>query len=90
MHGDATEPMAAFGEFILTLNMAIGVRGVIFDCNKKYIIRNKKLYALSVHLKTRQPELLAPFGPHISPMLMGGASVNMHLPKGVIFDLCGY
>ena len=49
MHKDATEPMAAFGEFILTLNMAIGVRGVIFDCNKKYIIRNKTFSALPVH-----------------------------------------
>ena len=49
MHGDATEPMAAFGEFILTLNEAFAKRVYFFDCDKKYIIRNKKLYALSVH-----------------------------------------
>ena len=49
MHGDANEPMAAFGELILAMNVAFAIRGEFFDCNKKYIIRNKNLYALPVH-----------------------------------------
>ena len=48
MHGDAIEPMAALGELILTLNVAYVIWVTIFDCYKKYIIRNIKRYALPV------------------------------------------
>ena len=49
MHRDATEPMEAFGEFILTLNEAFAKRVYFFDCDKKYIIRNKKGFTLPLH-----------------------------------------